>query len=197
MNTQYALTPEQKLQQLKKNARVITAEDQIRTSEIRFEQMGLDREDVERMADVVGLNADDIYLASSGEVIVEREQQHSASKDANNDLVELGHRLRHLEEFVSQIAASRNIAAPQFRAESQYDLVSEIRRIADHFDPPNLEVVGTSYIAAQLGVTSKWVGDLVRNGKIPNLCICPKSGAGNYWRFWKKPIDEWLQGRIG
>jgi len=74
-------------------------------------------------------------------------------------------------------------------------LVSEIRRIADHFDPPNLEVVGTPYIAERLGVTPKWVGDLVRKGEIPKSCICPKSGQGNYWRFWKKQIDKWIEER--
>ncbi len=75
-------------------------------------------------------------------------------------------------------------------------MVAEIRsslvRIADHFDPPERAVVGTKYISERLGVSVRWVGDLVRNGEIPKSCVCPQSGDGKYWRFWKDKIDEWI-----
>lgn len=70
-----------------------------------------------------------------------------------------------------------------------------LTRIADHFDPPERSVVGTAYIAERLGCTTKWIGDLVRDGKIPQDCICPKAGEGKYWRFWKEKIDEWIEER--
>ena len=70
-----------------------------------------------------------------------------------------------------------------------------LERVADHCDPPKRATVGTPYIAERLGITTKWVGDLVRKGEIPKSCICPKAGEGKYWRFWREKIDDWIEER--
>lgn len=72
-------------------------------------------------------------------------------------------------------------------------IAAALERIAYHFDPQTRTTVGTAYIAERLGITIKWVGDLVRKGEIPKSCICPKSGDGRYWRFWKDKIDDWIE----
>ena len=78
--------------------------------------------------------------------------------------LDLEQRLYALEERVVQLSRSVGESA----------IVSEIRRIADHFDPPNRATVGTTYLSQKLGTTTKWIGDLVRKGEIPKSCICPK-----------------------
>lgn len=74
-------------------------------------------------------------------------------------------------------------------------IAAALERIANHFDPQTRTTVGTAYVAERLGITIKWVGDLVRKGEIPKSCICPKSGDGRYWRFWKDKIDDWIEER--
>jgi len=74
-------------------------------------------------------------------------------------------------------------------------IAAALERIANHFDPQTRTTVGTAYVAERLGITIKWVGDLVRKGEIPKSCICPKSGDGRYWRFWKNKIDDWIEER--
>lgn len=68
-----------------------------------------------------------------------------------------------------------------------------LRRIADHFDPPKRGTVGTPYVAERLGVSVRWISDLIRKGDIPKSCIVPRSGEGKYWRFWKDKIDDWIE----
>jgi predicted RNA-binding Zn ribbon-like protein len=70
-----------------------------------------------------------------------------------------------------------------------------ICRIADHIAPQTRKSVNTKYVATKLGTTTKWVGDLIRRGDIPNHCICPKSGKGCRWLFWKDKIDKWIEER--
>ena len=67
-----------------------------------------------------------------------------------------------------------------------------IGRIAEHFDPQKRGVVGTPYIAERLGVSVRWINDLIHKGEIPKTCFCPNTGEGKYWRFWKEKIDEWI-----
>ncbi len=65
-------------------------------------------------------------------------------------------------------------------------------RLADHFSPPDRTSVTSSYVARRLGRSIRWIGELARRGDIPKSCLCPRSGEGKYWRFWKKQIDEWI-----
>lgn len=67
-----------------------------------------------------------------------------------------------------------------------------VARIAEHFDPQKRGVVGTPYIAERLGVSVRWINDLIHKGEIPKGCFCPHTGEGKYWRFWKEKIDEWI-----
>ena len=69
------------------------------------------------------------------------------------------------------------------------------KRIAEHFDPQKRSTVGTKYLAERIGCSVRWAGDLVRNGEIPSSCICPRSGNGGYWRFWKDQLDKWIEER--
>ncbi|QDT59501.1 hypothetical protein SV7mr_20080 [Stieleria bergensis] len=71
----------------------------------------------------------------------------------------------------------------------------QIQRIADHVNPPKRASVTSSYVAERLGRSVRWIGEMARNGQIPKSCICPGSGDGNYWRFWKDRIDQWIEER--
>ena len=71
----------------------------------------------------------------------------------------------------------------------------QIQRIADHVSPPKRASVTSSYVAERLGRSSRRVRDMARDGDIPKSCICPGSGDGNYWRFWKEKIDRWIEER--
>jgi hypothetical protein len=76
-------------------------------------------------------------------------------------------------------------------AEQQADL----RRIADHFDPPPPDIVDTPYIAAKLGVTTTRIAQMVRENSIPNGCIVPGTGDGRPWKFYRHRMEEWLANR--
>jgi hypothetical protein len=69
------------------------------------------------------------------------------------------------------------------------------QRIADHFDPPPSDIVGTDYISRRLGCTKVWVTDMARNGQIPKGCIVAGTGNGKPWKFHRRRIDEWLATR--
>ena len=72
---------------------------------------------------------------------------------------------------------------------------AEQRRIADHFDPPPPDVVGTDYVAERLDCTKVWVSQLARDGEIPRACIVPGTGNGRPWKFRRSRVDEWLMTR--
>jgi len=90
-----------------------------------------------------------------------------------------GHRHDHQERLA---VALENISASQ-------------KRLADHFDPPPSDIVGTDYIANHLGCTQVWVTDLVRGGGIPKSCVVVGTGNGKPWRFYRSRIDDWLARR--
>lgn len=192
MHSPTTLTVRQKFENMKKQARSISYEDKIESGKYAFQRRGVDPEDVDRMARLVDLEANDLFYLASGAVTVVPSIQSTSPRDAiSKSKTEVEERLIRLEEVVSRLGRidTRLMQSVDER------IVTHLRRIADHFDPPNLESVGTSYIAQRLGVTPKWVGDLVRKGDIPSSCICPKSGNGNYWRFWKNRIDKWIEER--
>jgi hypothetical protein len=72
---------------------------------------------------------------------------------------------------------------------------AEQKRIADHFDPPPPDVVGTDYVATELSCTKVWVSQMARDGEIPADCIVPGTGNGKPWKFRRSGIDRWLAGR--
>ncbi len=74
-------------------------------------------------------------------------------------------------------------------------LCKESRRIADHVAPEPGDVVGTCFLAKQLGCTVVWVAEMARNGQIPKNCILPGTGSGKPWKFFRRRIEEWLNKR--
>lgn len=74
-------------------------------------------------------------------------------------------------------------------------LVTEVRRIADHFDPPPPDKVDSGYVAGRLGCTNTWVAEMARRGEIPRGCIVPGTGDGKPWKFYRARIDAWIESR--
>jgi predicted DNA-binding transcriptional regulator AlpA len=70
-----------------------------------------------------------------------------------------------------------------------------LSRLADHFDPPPPDIVGTPYVADKLGCTTDWIAMLVRDGEIPVSCLVPGTGNGKPWKFYRARIDEWIERR--
>lgn len=71
----------------------------------------------------------------------------------------------------------------------------QLARIADHFDPPPPDKVGTPYIAERLGCTTDYVAVMVREETIPLSCLVPGTGNGKPWKFFRKRIDNWIEQR--
>jgi hypothetical protein len=71
----------------------------------------------------------------------------------------------------------------------------DLKRIADHFDPPPPDKVGSDYVASRLGCTTTWVADMVRRGEIPPHCVVPGTGNGKPWKFFRSRIDSWITDR--
>lgn len=75
------------------------------------------------------------------------------------------------------------------------EVQADLRRIADHFDPPPPDIVDTPYIAERLGVTTTRIAQMVREGEIPKSCIVPGSGDGRLWKFHRGQLEDWLAKR--
>jgi hypothetical protein len=84
-------------------------------------------------------------------------------------------------------------------SKSLFDLFSpaafQLGRIADHFDPPPPDIVGTTYIANKLGCTTDWIAEMAREGEIPISCLIPGTGDGKPWKFRRTRIDQWIEQR--
>jgi hypothetical protein len=74
-------------------------------------------------------------------------------------------------------------------------VLADLKRIADHFDPPPSDIVDTPYIANRLGLTTARIAQLVRSGEIPKACVVPGSGNGRLWKFYRRRMEEWLAKR--
>jgi predicted DNA-binding transcriptional regulator AlpA len=72
---------------------------------------------------------------------------------------------------------------------------AHLSRLADHFDPPPPDIVGTPYVAHKLGCTTDWIAMLVRDSEIPVSCLIPGTGNGKPWKFRRSRIDEWIKNR--
>jgi predicted DNA-binding transcriptional regulator AlpA len=84
-----------------------------------------------------------------------------------------------------------NISLKQQFSEVITPLAIQLQRIADHFDQPEPEIVGTPYLADKLGVSTHWIADQIRAGKIPKSCLAG-GGNGRQWKLDRAKIDEWL-----
>lgn len=72
---------------------------------------------------------------------------------------------------------------------------AHLARLANHFDPPPPDKVGTPYVADRLGCTTDWIAMMVRDSEIPPSCIVPGTGNGKPWKFYRARIDEWIERR--
>jgi len=79
--------------------------------------------------------------------------------------------------------------------ESSLRMAESQERIADHFDPPPPDIVGTDFVAKRLGCTKRWVSEMASNDEIPKQCIVIGTGHGKPWRFHRKLLDKWLASR--
>ncbi len=72
---------------------------------------------------------------------------------------------------------------------------ADLKRLADHFDPPPPDIIGTPHLANRLGCTPTWIAQMVRDGEIPKGCVVPGSGKGRQWKFYRRRTEEWLASR--
>jgi hypothetical protein len=79
--------------------------------------------------------------------------------------------------------------------ETLQQLLREVKRIADHFDPPPPNVVDTGYVAHRIGRTATRIAQMAREGIIPSRCIFPGRGEGGLWKFYRDRIEEWMSNR--
>ena len=70
-----------------------------------------------------------------------------------------------------------------------------LERLANHFDPPPPDRVGTPYVADRLGCTTDWIAIMVREEEIPRSCIVLGTGNGKPWKFHRSHIDRWIENR--
>ena len=113
--------------------------------------------------------------------------------------------IRHPEVAVDEFFRQHSIQRPNLEdqariaARSELNkeeaLVTHIQRIADHFDPPPPDVVGTGYVARKLNCTTIWITEMIRLGQIPRNCVLPGTGNGKPWKFYRTRIDHWISSR--
>jgi len=101
----------------------------------------------------------------------------------------------HSKELEASSALHQDSASIQQLAETLSAISKSLVRIADHFDPPPPDKVGTRYIADRLGCTIEWVSQMADTGRIPPSCVIPGTGGGKPWKFLRSRIDEWIESR--
>lgn len=71
-------------------------------------------------------------------------------------------------------------------------IAASLKRIADHFDPPPADIIGTDYIADRLSCTTVWVAKMATKGMIAKNCVVPGTGFGKPWKFYRSRVDHWI-----
>jgi predicted DNA-binding transcriptional regulator AlpA len=77
----------------------------------------------------------------------------------------------------------------------QRSIAESLQRLADHLAPQPRDIVGTPYVAQQLGCSTAWITDLIKQGEIPSSCIVEGTGNGKPWKFRRRQIEEWIKNR--
>ena len=80
-------------------------------------------------------------------------------------------------------------------ADALEQMAEENRRIMSFVAPEPGDVVGTPFLAQQLGCTVVWAAEMARTGEIPKSCIVPGTGNGKIWKFYRRRIEEWINKR--
>lgn len=168
-------------------ARRITLAERISIGMSHFKRLGLELDEVQAMASVVGLEVDDLCL----------EFGQFSSFDVSRIPVILPVEERHMDPPVGltnrESIGSRSTAKDPPIATDE--IVAQLRRIADHFDPPPANIVGTPYVAQKLNCTTVWVTEMIRLGHLPRNCVVPGTGNGKPWKFYRVRIDQWIECR--
>ena len=89
----------------------------------------------------------------------------------------------------------RTLSALERIAAAIDEVTAEMHRVANHVAPEPGDIVGTPYLAQQLGCSVVWAGEMARNGQIPKHCIVPGSGHGKPWKFYRRQLGDWLNKR--
>ena len=80
-------------------------------------------------------------------------------------------------------------------ADSLERQAEQLRRLADHFDPPPAPIVDSVYLAERLDCTTSWIAQMARRGEIPQSCIVTGTGNGKPWKFYGTAIEQWIEMR--
>jgi hypothetical protein len=72
------------------------------------------------------------------------------------------------------------------------DIAGSLRILAAAHAPRPGELVGSPYVAKRLGITTVYVAQMARDGKIPKNCILAGTGDGKVWKFHRDRIDRWI-----
>jgi hypothetical protein len=72
-------------------------------------------------------------------------------------------------------------------------LAVDFHRVAERVAPSPASVVGSRYVADRLGMTTVWVAEMARSGRIPANCIVAGTGTGKVWKFDRVRIDRWIE----
>lgn len=89
-------------------------------------------------------------------------------------------------------APAEQPALPRRERNEAADIIAQLVRIADHFDPPPPDVVDSVYVSQKLGCTTTWIADQARNHIIPPSCVVPGTGDGKPWKFFRAKIEKWI-----
>jgi hypothetical protein len=80
-------------------------------------------------------------------------------------------------------------------AEALEQQAEQLRRIADHVNPPARDVVDSAYLARKLGCSTAWIAQMARRGEIPESCVVRGTGNGKAWKFYRMGIERWIETR--
>ena len=152
-------TTEQRFNALKKLARRVTPEEQIKRGFVALEATGLDREQIEDIAQSIGLDVESFafgvavppYYGTTKPV-----QEMTQSSRATHVAEQHDPCVPTAKPRQADGPASLHCYEP--RGDSTYSVMQEriaaaIERLANHFDPPPPDIVDTHYIASRLGCT--------------------------------------------
>ncbi len=82
-----------------------------------------------------------------------------------------------------------------------FDISNYLQRLCDAIAPAPTYTVGTESVAKATGLNQNYVSQLAdgrkiaKVRKIPQECIVPGSGHGKPWKFYREPIDKWIETR--
>jgi len=177
-------TMSSQLKRLKKLCRRVTREELIEGGIAALQATGLDEDQIEDIAQDIGLDGETFAYSVAtagryGAAPSNRDKKRGDPSAAGSPLIQSCGR------------PTSNNDTPEI----QRRIAEALGRIADHFDPPPPDVVGTPYVADRLACTTVWITQMIRSGEIPSSCIVPGTGHGKPWKFYRRGIESWMESR--